>query len=66
MKLSEPVILTPRQELAAGKPGGADDPFITGLSAELSDKGFLVAAADNLIAWARDRDDAGIDAALRR
>jgi hypothetical protein len=45
MELSEPVILTPRQELAAGKPGGADDPFITGLSAELSDKGFLVAAA---------------------
>ena len=50
------MILTPRQELAAartGKLGGADDPFITGLSGELRHKGFLVAAADNLIAWAR-------------
>jgi NADH-quinone oxidoreductase subunit B len=37
--------------------GGAvvkpDDPFFTGLSDELADKGFLVAAADDLITWAR-------------
>ena len=56
MDLSGPAILTPRQELVAaraGHPGGANDPFFTGLSSELSDKGFLVAAADDLIAWAR-------------
>src|ERR1041385_1738364 len=36
-----------------GKPVGADDSFYAGLNAELSDKGFLVAAADDLIIWAR-------------
>src|ERR1044071_7000692 len=29
------------------------DPFFTGLSDELADKGFLVTAADDLINWAR-------------
>ncbi|MGA7035178.1 MAG: NADH-quinone oxidoreductase subunit B, partial [Pseudolabrys sp.] len=38
-------ILDPR----TGKPVGADDSFFTGVTAELSDKGFLVAAADDLI-----------------
>ncbi|MGB7457712.1 MAG: NADH-quinone oxidoreductase subunit B, partial [Pseudolabrys sp.] len=42
-------ILDPR----TGKPVGADDSFFTGVTAELSDKGFLVAAADDLITWAR-------------
>ena len=41
----------------AGIDGGhavrADDPFFAGLSDELADKGFLVASADDLIAWAR-------------
>jgi NADH-quinone oxidoreductase subunit B len=30
-----------------------NDPFFTGLSDELADKGFMVAAADDLITWAR-------------
>jgi len=56
MELSEPAILTPRREVvaaSAGKPAGANDPFFSGLNSELADKGFLVAAADDLIAWAR-------------
>ena len=56
MELSERAIFSPRQEVAAartGKPGGPDDPFFANLNGELSDKGFLVTAADNLIAWAR-------------
>jgi NADH-quinone oxidoreductase subunit B len=49
-------IPAPHQELigaCAGKPIGANDPFFTDLNSKLTDKGFLVAAADNLIAWAR-------------
>jgi NADH-quinone oxidoreductase subunit B len=56
MELSEPLILKPRrQALAAhpGKPVGVDDAFFAGVTGELADKGFLVAAADDLIAWAR-------------
>ncbi len=56
MELSYRAILSPRQEVAAartGKPGGPDDPFFANLNGELTDKGFLVTAADNLIAWAR-------------
>ena len=34
-------------------PKREDDPFFTGLSDELADKGFFVAAADDLITWAR-------------
>src|SRR5690349_21669444 len=33
--------------------GPVDDPYFAGLNEELSDKGFLVAAADDLITWAR-------------
>ena len=36
-----------------GRPVGADDPFFTGINSELSDKGFIVTAADDLITWAR-------------
>jgi NADH-quinone oxidoreductase subunit B len=83
MELSEPAILTQRKGFVAARPGrpvGANDPFSADLRGELADKGFLVAAADDLIAWARtgslmwmqfglaccDRDDADGDAALRR
>ena len=36
-----------------GKPIGADDPFFTDVNDQLADKGFFVAAADDLITWAR-------------
>ena len=42
-------ILDPR----TGKPVGADDGLFAGMNRELSDKGFLVAASDDLIIWAR-------------
>src|ERR1043165_4767545 len=42
-------ILDPR----TGGPVGADDAFFVGLNEELSDKGFLVTAADDLVTWAR-------------
>ena len=42
-------LLDPR----TGRPVGADDPFYVGLNGQLADKGFLVAAADDLIVWAR-------------
>ena len=38
-------ILDPR----TGKPAGADDAFFKDVNTELSDKGFLVTAADDLI-----------------
>ena len=38
---------------ATGKPVGAGDPFFLEVNHELSDKGFFVAAADDLITWAR-------------
>src|ERR1700720_4844501 len=56
MELSEPPIMTSNDELIAahrGNAGAAVDPFFTNVKTELSDKGFLVASADNLIAWAR-------------
>ena len=41
----------------AGVEGGhavrGDDPFYTGLSDHLADKGFFTASADDLITWAR-------------
>src|SRR5262249_45164269 len=56
MGLSDPAvapaasgILDPR----TGKAVGADDAFFVGLNEELSDKGFLVTAADDLVTWAR-------------
>ena len=56
MELSKPTIVTPNGELIAthsGSAGAAVDPFFTNVKSELYDKGFLVATADNLIAWAR-------------
>jgi NADH-quinone oxidoreductase subunit B len=56
MELSVPTIVTPNRELTAahtGNAGTAVDPFFTNVKSELYDKGFLVATADNLIAWAR-------------
>ena len=56
MELSEPAIVTPNDELIAAhsrNAGAAVDPFFTNVKSELYDKGFLVATADNLIAWAR-------------
>jgi NADH-quinone oxidoreductase subunit B len=38
---------------STGKPVGASDPFFLEVNHELSDKGFFVAAADDLITWAR-------------
>ncbi|RYG30628.1 MAG: NADH-quinone oxidoreductase subunit B, partial [Burkholderiales bacterium] len=44
-------------KVAAAPTGGAlvksQDPYFAGLSDELADKGFIVAAADDLITWAR-------------
>src|SRR6266446_1507379 len=42
-------ILDPR----TGKPVGADDGLFVGMNQELSDKGFLVTASDDLVIWAR-------------
>jgi NADH-quinone oxidoreductase subunit B len=56
MELGEPTIAVPRHNLVAARSGearGSEDAFFTNVNNELSDKGFLVAAADNLIAWAR-------------
>ena len=64
---------------STGKPVGASDPYFLEVNHELSDKGFFVAAADDLDhlgahrladvddVWSRllrGRDDAGVDAAL--
>ena len=38
---------------STGKPVGANDPYFLEVSHELSDKGFFVAATDDLITWAR-------------
>ena len=38
---------------STGKPVGANDPFFLEVNHELSDKGFFVAAADDLVTWAR-------------
>jgi hypothetical protein len=59
------------------QPSAGADPFFIEANAQLSDKGFFVAASDDLITWARsgsdvwsgllrDRDDADVNAALRR
>ncbi len=56
MAMSEPAIATAPKGIIdprTGKPVGANDPFYAGLNNELSDKGFLVTAADDLIIWAR-------------
>src|SRR3981081_2056842 len=38
---------------ATGRPVGANDPYFLEVNHELSDKGFFVAATDDLITWAR-------------
>src|SRR3954467_13293971 len=38
---------------STGRPVGASDPLFLGVNHELSDKGFFVAAADDLVTWAR-------------
>jgi NADH-quinone oxidoreductase subunit B len=56
MARSEPAIAIPHQKLVTARSGEArhsEDAFFANLNSELSDKGFLVAKADNLIAWAR-------------
>src|SRR5262245_52321384 len=42
-------IIDPR----TGRRAGGDDAFFTGLNNELSDKGFILTTADDLIVWAR-------------
>src|SRR5438045_9236822 len=37
---------------ATGRPVGANDPYFLEVNHELSDKGFFVAATDDLITWA--------------
>jgi NADH-quinone oxidoreductase subunit B len=53
----KPKILTPYGDAGRvaveGYPAKENDPFYTGLSNQLADKGFLTAAADDLITWAR-------------
>src|ERR1700686_4061465 len=38
---------------STGRPIGANDPYFLEVNHELSDKGFFVAATDDLITWAR-------------
>ena len=38
---------------STGKPVGANDPYFLEVNHELSDKGFFITTADNLIVWAR-------------
>ena len=55
MGLSEPALVTPREKILdprMGKPAGGGDPFFSRVNSELADKGFLAAAAADLIAWA--------------
>ena len=42
-----------RSGVEGGFKPGQDDPFYSGLSDQLADKGYFTAAADDLIAWAR-------------
>jgi NADH-quinone oxidoreductase subunit B len=51
MELSKPAIVTPPQNLMTAR--SVDDLFFANANHQLSDKGFLVASADSLIAWAR-------------
>jgi hypothetical protein len=56
MGLSEPTLVIPQSKVLdprAGKSASGADPFFSQVNTELADKGFLVAAADDLIAWAR-------------
>ncbi len=42
-----------RSQIEGGREVRQDDPFFSNLNDELADKGFMVAKADDLIAWAR-------------
>src|SRR5215469_9357612 len=55
MGLSEPTLVNPRPKIVDSRTRtpAAVDPFFAQVNTELADKGFLVAAADDLIAWAR-------------
>jgi NADH-quinone oxidoreductase subunit B len=56
MARSEAAIAFPRQTLVPARGGearGGEDAFFATVNSELSDKGFLVTKADNLISWAR-------------
>ncbi|HBJ92979.1 MAG TPA: NADH-quinone oxidoreductase subunit B, partial [Hyphomonadaceae bacterium] len=48
-----PALSGGRAGVEGAGPVRGDDPFFAGLSDELADKGFFVAAADDLITWAR-------------
>jgi hypothetical protein len=55
--MAEPKVAAGSAGRVARPEGGAlvkpNDPYFAGLSDELADKGFVVAAADDLITWAR-------------
>ena len=56
MQPTQPAIAVSREKVIRWRSGEADygeDAFFTDANNELTDKGFLVAAADDLIAWAR-------------
>ena len=57
MGLSEPVLASPPRpqiiDPRTGKPATTNDAFFADVNSELADKGFLVTAAEDLIAWAR-------------
>ena len=56
MAWSGPAITNPQQKVVTAGSGEArdgEDAYFASVNSELSDKGFLVAKADNLIAWAR-------------
>ncbi len=56
MARSEPALAIPHPELVSARGATARhdaNGFFANVNRELSDRGFLVATADNLIAWAR-------------
>jgi NADH-quinone oxidoreductase subunit B len=48
-----PALAAARAGVEGGYPVSESDPFFTGLSNELADKGFLTARAEDVITWAR-------------
>ena len=53
MGVTPPAKSAARAGVEGAYPVKEDDPFFTGLSDQLADKGFFTAAADDLITWAR-------------
>ena len=53
MGVSVPAGGAARAGVEGGHAARQDDPFYTGLNNQLADKGFITAAADDLITWAR-------------